>query len=89
MPSTTTRSKRTTQAKPAEKVRPIDKLADRKRTKDSVSVEMKLTRMPNGTGGVGFEQVEAKPKVVGRIYIEQPTFALLGKPETLTLTLSR
>jgi len=91
MPATQTRRNRkanTTkgQAEPAAKVKPIDALNVPKRTVKTVTLSAEVAKLPNGLGGVRFTQTDS-PKVIGDFYVEQSTFAKLGKANSIKVTI--
>lgn len=74
-------------AKTATKVKPIDQLATPDKTQKSVRVHADLDRLPNGNGGVRYAERAAKDGsvVLGKVYIDQASYALLGQPKAITL----
>lgn len=76
-------------AKTATKVKPIEALATPEKTQKSIRVYADLDQLPNGKGGVRFAEEAAKDGsvVLGKVYIGQPSFALLDKSKRVRITI--
>lgn len=74
-------------AKKAETVRPVDALKVPKDKQKSIRIHATLDRLPRGNGGVRFSEKPSKDgeTTMGIFYVNQPSWALLGKPETITV----
>lgn len=84
----TSRTARKGTAKPAEKVAPVEALPTPEKAQKSVRVHCDINAtLPKGNGGVRFNERASKDgrTVVGSVYIEQATWATLGKPSVITV----